>query len=66
MALYTNSEKPEWLTDDEVKKMKVYISECSNPYTKEELENISLDGDIDVLRWRAYEAKRILTEYGLL
>lgn len=66
MATDSNIRRPDWLTESEIERLKSYIASCPSPYTKEEVANLSLDGNVDIIRWQAYEAKRILTKYGVI
>jgi len=59
-------QRPEWLTDKEIEKMKKWIENCPNPYTKEEVDSFEYDISVDATRLQAYEARRILTEYGII
>lgn len=66
MDMNSNIKRPEWLTDEVVERYKEYIAECDNPYTEEEMEEIPLDGMVDIVRWRAHHARIVLEKYGLM
>ena len=66
MDLNTSSNLPEWLDDESIKMYKEDLEACSNPYREEEAVNLPFDGSYDVKRFRAYRAKKVLTEYGLI
>jgi hypothetical protein len=66
MASNTNIEKPDWLTDEKIAKFKTYIKACSNPYTDEDFaESIPMGDEMDLKRYIAYYAKKILDQYGI-
>ena len=64
--MVSNISFPEWLTDEEIQKMKQWIKDCPNPYTEKEISQIEYDGYVDIPRLKAYEARRILIEYGII
>ena len=57
--------RPKWLTDEAIKELRSDIAKCPNPYTKEDVDNIELDGNYDPERLYAYEAIDTLTSYGI-
>ena len=61
-----NIQIPDWLTEDEINRLRKCVSSCDNPYTEQEMQDIPLDGFWDISRLEAYEAKRVLQKYGLL
>lgn len=61
-----NLQKPDWLTDSAIASLKKDIMECPTPYTKEEVEELEYDGLIDMKRYNAYVAKKLLTKYGMI
>ena len=66
MDSFIKKERPEWLTDELISILKKDLEMCSNPYTKEDILNLSLDGLIEMERYNAYNAKDILSTYGLM
>lgn len=66
MELNTYPKRPDWLTDDKIKKLKQELIECPNPYTEEELAELKYDGDVDIRRHNAYTALKTLKRFGLL
>lgn len=62
----TYLQRPDWLTDELIKDLKDQLDDCPNPYTAEEARNIPLDGDMDLKRYNAYTAKKILAKYGFM
>ncbi len=58
--------KPDWLTDEVIKRFRTYLQNCPNPYTDEEFEKLPFDDLGDADRRHAHLAKKILTKYGLL
>lgn len=59
-------EIPDRLTPEKIKFYK-YLLEKATPYTEEEVEEIGVDStDYDIDRMLAYNAKWLLTQYGLL
>ncbi len=65
MELNTNLERPDWLTKERIKELRQYIADCSNPYTENDPEVTTLDGNLDVERFSAYYAIKILTKYRI-
>lgn len=61
----SNIIKPSWLNDSVIAKLRNDIAICPNPYTKEEVNGIELDGAFDVKRLNAYEAINTLNHYGI-
>lgn len=66
MELNTYRPRPDWLTDDKIKRLKQDLIECPNPYTDEEVAELEYDGDVDIRRHNAYTAKKTLKHFGLL
>lgn len=66
MDLNTKKAIPEWLDAETIQMYKEDLAACSNPYSEEEALNLPFDGKYDVKRDRAYRAKKVLTEYGLI
>lgn len=66
MDSFIKKERPEWLTDELISILKKDLEMCPNPYTKEDILNLSLDGLIETERYNAYNAKDILSTYGLI
>ena len=66
MDMNSNIKRPEWLTDEVIERYKVYLAECDNPYTDEELDEIGLDAMLDIERLRAYHARIVLEKYNLM
>ena len=60
-----NLKKPDWLTEERIKELRQYIENCSNPYTENDPEVTTFDGDLDVERFSAYYAIKTLTKYGI-
>ena len=58
--------KPKWLTEEVISSLREDLDKCPNPYTNDDVRNLSLDGSIDIERANAKTAKDILTKYGLL
>ncbi len=65
MELNTNLEKPDWLTEKRIETLRQDIVACSNPYTENDPEINTLDGELDMIRYNAYYAIKTLTEYGI-
>ena len=61
----SNIARPKWLTDEAITELRNDIAKCPNPYTKEDVDNIELDGSFDAIRLNAYEAIDTLTYYGI-
>lgn len=66
MDLNTTKQLPEWLTKEKIKELKQDLLICDNPYTDEDVVNLSYDGSYDAKRYNANLAKRILSKYDLL
>ena len=66
MDLNTRIERPDWLTDEDIKQLREDITKCSNPYTDEELNELPFDEPLDMNRANARTAIDILTKYNLL
>ncbi len=61
----SNIIKPKWLDEQTIEELRNDIAICPNPYTKEEVDCIELDGSFDAQRLNAYEAIKTLTHYGI-
>ncbi len=66
MDLNTSSKLPEWLDKETIEMLKQDVKEYDEAYTEDDEKNIPFDGNYDVVHSRAYHAKRILSEYGLM
>lgn len=66
MDLFIKKERPKWLTDELISALKKDLEICQNPYTKDDILNLSLDGLIEMERYNAYNAKEILSAYGII
>ena len=66
MALNTFSKLPEWLDEETIEMLKQDMEAYDETYTEENEKSIPFDGNYDVARSRAYNAKRILSEYGII
>lgn len=60
----SNIKKPSWLTDDCIKDLKQYISECPTA-VYDEPEEIILDAPFDVSKRKAKFAIEVLTKYNI-
>lgn len=66
MDFNTLQDRPEWLTDWQIKEFRRDLKECPNPYTDEELEALDYDDPaFSISRFNAKTALDILTEYGI-
>ncbi len=65
MELNTNLKRPDWLTDKRIERLRQYIIACPNPYIENDPEINTLDGDLDMERYNAYYAIKILTKYEI-
>lgn len=52
------------LTPEKIKEYRECIA-STVPYTEEEADAIEFDGEVDLLRYRAYLCKGLLEEYGI-
>lgn len=66
MALNTVSKLPEWLDEEAIEMLKHDMETYDETYTEDDEKRIPFDSNYDVARSRAYNAKRILSEYGLI
>ena len=62
----SNIKKPKWLTEQRIAELKKDIDNCPNTYTEDEVGQIGLDDACDLRRYNAYNAKQILTHYGII
>lgn len=61
-----SNNRPWWLTNEEVAKMRRRLKECPNPYTDEEALALEADDpNFDIIRSNAHTALKILTKYGI-
>lgn len=59
-------ERPDWLTDWQIKVFRQSLKDCPNPYTDEEIEAMENDDPaFSIMRANARTALDILTEYGI-
>ncbi|MBR0484917.1 MAG: hypothetical protein IJJ69_09105 [Oscillospiraceae bacterium] len=65
MEYNTSSKQPDCLTDKQIETLRQYIKECPNPYTENDPEIRTLDGELDTKRFSAYYAIKTLTKYGI-
>ena len=61
----SNISRPKWLTDEVVEELRHDIEICPNPYTKKEVQELKLDGTVDMKRSNAYMAIKTLNKYGI-
>ena len=66
MDLNTSSKLPEWLDEETIEMLMQDMKQYDESYTENDEKNNPFDGNYDVARSRAYHAKRILSEYGLI
>ncbi len=58
--------RPQWLTDEAIASMRQDLKDCPNPYTDEDMANMENDDpNFSIIRFGAYNAKRLLTKYGI-
>ena len=61
----SNISRPKWLTNEVIDDLRHDIEICPNPYTKKEIQELKLDGTVDMKRHNAYSAIKTLTKYGI-
>lgn len=66
MASNISQERPDWLTEDEIRDLRNEVKKGSKPYTDEEIEAMEYDDPaFSISRANAKIALDILTEYGI-
>lgn len=64
--MLSNTQRPRWLTDEVIKELTNDIAICPNPYTEQDINELELDGTVDLKRNNAYMAIKTLKKYGIL
>lgn len=62
----SNIKRPDWLNEQRIAELKKEIDNCPNAYTEDDVKQIGLDENCDLRRYNAYNAKQILTHYGII
>lgn len=63
--MVSDIQRPDWLTDELIEKLREEIKNCDNPYTHDEFRSLPFDGGYSPRRYNAMLAHDIFVEYGI-